>query len=149
MGDKAIVKDDAFTFEATSGARTLAAPLDGKMVAIGGMGKVKIQGKEVCVDGDEKLVIPITPQYKTPPFTAAPGAGLGTIAALGGDQKAKKVKVNSKAVILKGSTFQAKFMGTAPAMKPVPPPPPNDLTFAAPSMGTGTFTATETKVTIT
>ena len=57
-----------------------------------------------------------------------PGVGMLTIDSLGGDQKARKTKSGGKAVLLKGSTFTAKFQVTVPAQVvsgPTTVPDPN------------------------
>ncbi|HEU0015544.1 MAG TPA: hypothetical protein VFQ45_17845 [Longimicrobium sp.] len=90
---------------------------------LAGTGRAGIGKKPVCVDGDEKNVVVPGVVYMTPSHPI-PGVGILTIAALGGDQKAKKTKCGGKAVLLKGSTFDAKLQVTAPAQQPAPPGPP-------------------------
>lgn len=101
-----------------------------------GTGKDKINGKLVCVTGDEKKVtVPgclyITPQY------IIPGMGMLSIQSLGGNQKAQKTKSGGKPVLLKGRQFQAKFTVMVPAQQPSAPSPIPDSTPQY--SGTGTF----------
>ena len=108
-----------------------------------GTGKDKIDGKLVCVDGDEKKVtVPgcpyITPQY------SIPGVGMLFIESLADNQKAKKTKSKGKPVLLKGGQFKAKFTVLVPAQQPsVPSPIPDNTPQYS---GTGTFISMNLKV---
>lgn len=53
----------------------------------------------------------MTPQH------SIPGVRMLTIESLAGDQKAKKTKSGGKPVLLKGSSFKAKFQVMLPAQK--------------------------------
>ena len=96
-----------------------------------GSGKDRINSQLVCIAGDEKTVsVPgcmyITPQHPVP------GVGTLSIASLGPDQTAVKTKSSSQPVLLKGSSFQAKFQVVTPAQKltaagPVTDPTPQYL----------------------
>jgi hypothetical protein len=82
-----------------------------------GSGPGTVNGKKICVDGDEtKVSVPgciyMTPQY------SIPGMGTLKIAALAGNQKAKKTKTGGKPVLLRGSIFTAKFEVQSPAKQP-------------------------------
>ncbi|MDJ0903065.1 MAG: hypothetical protein QNJ55_30135 [Xenococcus sp. MO_188.B8] len=106
-----------------------------------GSGKSTLQRKKVCIDGDEKDVSVEGCQYTTPVYSI-PGTGTLEIAALGDDQKAKKTNSAGKPVLLKGSTFTAKFKVQNPAKQP----PPASTPDATPQYsGTGTFMTTNTK----
>ena len=86
-------------------------------------GPATLTGKNVCVDGDEKTVAVPGCVYVTPLYSI-PGSGTLKIAALAGDQKAKKTRTGDKVVLLKGGTFTAKFEVQSPAQQPAPPGPP-------------------------
>lgn len=96
-----------------------------------------------CVQGDEKKVLVPGCAYISPPFVT-PGVGTLMIQQLGADQLSKKTKVKGKAVMLKGTTFQAKFQVMAPAMQPTPGGPVPDPVPMY--MGTGTFQTTNMTV---
>jgi len=108
-----------------------------------GTGKDKINGKLVCVDGDEKKVIVPGCNYMTPQYSI-PGVGMLTIESLAGNQKAQKTKSSGKPVLLKGASFQAKFQVMVPAQQPSIPNPISDSTPEY--SGTGTFNSMNTKV---
>jgi len=107
-------------------------------------GPATLNGKKICVAGDESRVsVPgcsyITPQY------SIPGTGTLKIAALAGNQRARKTKTGGKAVLLKGGSFTAKFEVQAPAKQP-PPGPGAPIPDATPEYsGSGTFITTNTK----
>ncbi|MEB3282325.1 MAG: hypothetical protein VKK42_25740 [Lyngbya sp.] len=104
-------------------------------------GKSTLNGKKICIDGDEKNVSVPSCMYTTPLYPI-PGTGTLKIAALGGDQKAQKTNSGGKPVLLKGSIFTAKFEVQNPAKQP----PPASTPDATPQYsGTGTFITTNTK----
>lgn len=86
-----------------------------------GTGKSNVEGKPVCVEGDEKKVMVPGCTYMAGQYSI-PGVGMLTIDSLAGDQKAKKSKSGGKKIILKGSNFNAKFKVLQPAMQPPPGP---------------------------
>ena len=137
MSDFILIEGDKANFIPAFGvAIVVVRPGDLK-----GSGKSSLKGKKVCIDGDEKKVSVPGCVYMTPQYSI-PGTGTLKIAALGGDQKAKKTKSNSKPVLLKGSTFTAKFEVQSPAQMP----PPVSTPDATPQYsGTGTFITTNTK----
>lgn len=108
-----------------------------------GSGPATLNGKKLCVDGDEKnLQVPgcvyTTPQY------SIPGTGTLKIAALAGNQKATKTRTGGKAVLLKGGSFTASFEVQSPAQQPAPPGPP--IPDATPKYsGSGLFITTNFK----
>jgi Contractile injection system spike tip protein len=108
-----------------------------------GTGKDKIDGKLICIDGDEKKVtVPACP-YITQKCTI-PGMGMLFIQSLASAQKAQKTKSKGKPVLLKGGEFKAKFTVTSPAQQPSTPNPIPDTTIQY--SGTGTFITTNLKV---
>jgi Contractile injection system spike tip protein len=112
---------------------------------LSGTGRGKVGGKPVCVKGDEAMVIVPGCMYQTPQYSI-PGTGTLSIASLAGDQVAQKTKSGGKAVLLKGSDFNAKFQVMVPAMQPPPgtsPPIPD----ATPQYsGNGSFITTNVRV---
>ncbi|WP_017303714.1 hypothetical protein [Spirulina subsalsa] len=110
---------------------------------LSGTGKMKINQKLVCIDGDEKTVIVPGCPYMTPVYNI-PGVGILSIASLAPNQKALRVKSNHKPVLLKGGTFNAKFQVLVPAQQPTPGGPVPDATpqYA----GTGSFVTTNFRV---
>lgn len=132
----------------TTGDQAMFIPIFGKAIvvvrpgALTGSGRAKVRGKTICVDGDEKKVIVPGCVYISPP-NIIPGVGTLSIQSLGANQKAKRVKSGGKAVLLKGSTFKAKFQFTLPASQPPPPPlPPSGVDTNLQYSGTGTFLTT-------
>ena len=106
-----------------------------------------LNGKKVCVDGDEtKVSVPgcvyITPQY------SIPGTGTLKIAALAGNQKARKTRSGGKQVLLKGASFTAKFEVQNPAKQPPPPGTGSPIPDAMPQYyGSGMFVSMNIKFT--
>lgn len=86
-----------------------------------GSGPATCNGKKLCVDGDEKNVAVAGCTYITPQYSI-PGTGTLKIAALAGDQKARKTKTGGKPVLLRGKKFTAKFEVQSPAKQPPPGP---------------------------
>ncbi|MFN6517017.1 MAG: hypothetical protein RMY29_021245 [Nostoc sp. CreGUA01] len=108
-----------------------------------GTGKDKINGKVICVDGDEKKVTVPGCSYITPQCSI-PGVGMLFIESLASNQKAQKTKSKSKPVLLKGGEFKAKFTVLVPAQQPSAPNPIPDSTLQY--SGTGTFISMNIKV---
>lgn len=80
-------------------------------------GKTAINGKKVCVAGDEGDVSVPGCLYTTASHPI-PGTGTLKISALGSDQQTTKTKSGGKAILLKGSTFTAAFEVQSPAQQP-------------------------------
>jgi hypothetical protein len=140
VSDYILVTGDMVMFNPPFGAATVV-PVPG---TLSGTGRDNIGHKPVCVDGDEKMVMVPGVAYVSPPFVT-PGVGILSIDSLGGDQKATKTNSGGKPVLLKGSTFQAKFQVTVPAMQPTPTGPVPDATPSY-SGGTGMFVTTNLQV---
>jgi len=127
-------------FQATFGAATVV-PQPGTLAA---SGPGTLDGKKLCVDGDEGKVSVAGVTYTTPQYSI-PGTGTLKIASLAGDQKAQKTKTGDKLVLLKGSEFTAKFEVQSPAKQP-PPGPGSPIPDATPQYsGQGSFTTTNSK----
>lgn len=139
MPDFVILEGDMAIFVPAFGAAIVVVQ-PGVMPA---SGKSTASGKKICVEGDEaELSVPgcvyMTPQYNIP------GTGTLKIDSLGSDQKTKKTKSGDKAIIIKGSVFNAKFEVQTPAQQPNPPGPP--IPDSSPQYsGKGNFQTTNTK----
>jgi hypothetical protein len=109
---------------------------------ITGSAQIKVDGSIGCVQGDESSVTVPGVAYISTPFTI-PGVGTLTIAALGGDQLGKQTSSSQKPVILKGSTFTARFSVTVPAQQVTAGPNVPDPTPLY--SGTGQFVTTNVR----
>src|SRR4028118_376261 len=98
MADSILTTGDQAMFNPTFG-QAIVIVRPGNLL---GSGKDKVNGKIVCVDGDEKKVIVPGCTYMTSQYSI-PGVGILTIESLAGDQKAKKTNSGGKPVLLKGS----------------------------------------------
>jgi hypothetical protein len=114
--DTIIIDGDQVIFQPLMGAAIVVVK-PGKMIA---SGKTTIKGVPVCVSGDEKNVEVPGCSYMTSVHTD-PGTGTLKIKALAGDQLAAQSNSGNKAMILKGSQFEAVFEVETPAedIKPV------------------------------
>ncbi|UZM16232.1 hypothetical protein LZV00_11200 [Pseudomonas kielensis] len=130
MMDTVIIDNDLLQFNPMFGNRMV---IPSGPTQIRGSGLPKIQGRKVCVAGDEKKV-QFNAIYTTPTHTI-PGNGIITISRLALNQQAQHVK-SGTAWILKGQLFTAQFRPTKPAQMP---PPSNAPDVTAPSMGQGRF----------
>lgn len=140
MTDFILIEGDKANFLPNFGAAVVVVrPGDLK-----GSGPATLNGKKICVDGDEKKVSVPGCTYMTPQYSI-PGTGTLKIAALAGDQKATKTKTGGKAVLLKGGNFTAKFEVQNPAKQP-PPGPGSPIPDPTPQYsGNGMFITTNFK----
>ena len=137
MADSILTTGDQAMFNPTFG-QAIVIVRPGNLI---GSSKDKVNGKIVCVDGDEKKVIVPGCTYMTSKYSI-PGVGILTIESLAGDQKAKKTNSGGKPVLLKGSSFKAKFQVMVPAQQP-PPGPGSPIPDSTPQYsGSGTFITT-------
>lgn len=140
MPDFILIDGDKANFLPNFGAAVVVV----KPGDLKGSGPATLNGKKICVDGDEKNVavpgcVYVTPQY------SIPGTGTLKIAALAGNQKAKKTKTGGKVMLLKGGNFTAKFEVQNPAKQP-PPGPGAPIPDPNPKYsGNGTFITTNSK----
>lgn len=140
MPDFILMEGDKAIFLPTFGAAVVVV----QPGTLQGSGPATINGKKICVDGDEKNVSVPGCSYMTPQYSI-PGTGTLKIAALAGDQKAKKTQTGGKPVLLKGSSFTAKFEVQSPAQQP-PPGPGSPIPDATPQYsGSGMFVTTNVK----
>jgi hypothetical protein len=140
MPDFMLIEGDKAMFLPTFGAAiVIVKPGD-----LQGSGPATLQGKKVCVDGDEKNVsVPGCP-YMTPQYSI-PGTGTLKINALAGNQKAQKTQTGGKAVLLKGGQYTATFEVQTPAQQPPPGPGPPIPDATPQYSGQGMFLTTNTK----
>jgi len=139
MSDFILIDGDIVQFMPAFGAATVV-PLPGNLA---GSGPATLNGKKLCVDGDEKNVQVAGCVYMTPQYSI-PGSGTLKIDALAGDQKATKTQTGGKPTLLKGSNFTAKFEVQSPAQQPIPGSSP--VPDATPQYsGSGSFITLNTK----
>jgi hypothetical protein len=140
MSDFILIEGDKANFMPNFGAAVVVVQ-PGDLV---GSGPATLDGKKICVDGDEQDVSVPGCVYMTPQY-CIPGSGTLKIDSLAGDQKAEKTQTGGKAVLLKGSTFTAKFEVQSPAQQP-PPGPGSPIPDSSPDYtGSGMFITTNTK----
>ena len=138
MADYIILEGDFAMFMPAFGAAVVVV----RPGTLQGSGKTSLVSKKICLEGDEgKVSVPgcsyITAQY------SAPGTGTLKIEQLGGDQTSKKTKSGNKPIIVKGSTFKAKFEVQVPAIDPLGTPDATPF-----YSGSGNFITTNTKFTV-
>lgn len=137
MADFILITGDQVMFNPTFG-QAIVVVRPGNLI---GSGKDKVNGKIICVDGDEKKVMVPGCTYMTSQYSI-PGVGMLTIESLAANQKAKKTKSGGKPVLLKGGSFKAKFQVMVPAQQP-PPGPGAPIPDSTPQYsGSGTFITT-------
>lgn len=139
MSDYILIDGDIVSFMPNFGVAVVVAQPGN----LKGSGPATLNGKRICVDGDEKEVAVPGCVYMTPQY-CIPGTGTLKIDTLAGDQKATKTKTGGKTVLLKGGTFTAKFEVQSPAQQPTPGGPVPDSTpqYAG---GTGIFNTLNSK----
>jgi hypothetical protein len=137
--DFAIIQGDQAIFDPSFPPALVTAPPG----VISGSARGKVNGLIVCVEGDEASVIVAGAAYVTPSFPI-PGVGTLTIVSLGPDQVARKAKSGGRAVILKGTKFQARFQVSVPAQVVQPSGTVFDPTPVY--SGTGSFVTTNAKM---
>jgi hypothetical protein len=133
MTDLILIDGDLAIFDPLFGLATVAvAP--GTLRASGG---ATLQGKKVCIDGDERSVSVEGCAYTTAAF---PVSGVGTlkISGLAINQKGMKTSSNKKKVLLKGGKFMATFQVQTPAQL-IPPASPPQQDKTPEYAGTGSF----------
>ena len=140
MPDFILIDGDTVIFIPAFGAAVVVV-LPG---TLSGSGPATLNGKNVCVDGDEKDVSVPGCMYIASPYVI-PGTGTLTIDKLADDQVAEKTNTGGEAVLLKGSQFDAKFTVDSPAQQP-PPGPGSPIPDSTPEYsGNGMFVTTNIK----
>ena len=143
MSDFVILQGDQAMFMPAFGAATVVV----RPGVMQGTGMTALSGKKICLQGDESKVIVPGCVYMTPQYSI-PGVGTLKISALGGNQTSRKTKSGNKAIIVKGSTFIAKFEVLTPAQQPPPGPGPPIPDATPQYSGSGNFVTTNTKFTV-
>lgn len=138
MADYILIDGDKAMFTPSFGAATVVVQ-PGTLTA---SGPATINGKKVCVSGDEKSVSVKGCTYMTSSHTI-PGTGTLEIASLAGDQTATKTRSGDTKVLLVGSSFTASFSVQSPAQQPTSAGPVPDP--APKYSGTGSFVTTNSK----
>ncbi|MBI6549644.1 hypothetical protein [Xenorhabdus lircayensis] len=131
MSEAIVTDGDMLQFDPNFGNRQVTVPNPGK---ISGKGHAQVNGKKVCILGDEKQVR-VSATYITATHTT-PGTGTITISALDASQQAFQC-TSGAALIIKGQKFTAMFTPESPAMNNTVNPPQPDV--PAPSFGKGSF----------
>ncbi len=140
MTDFILIEGDKANFIPTFGAAVVTVQ-PGDLIA---SGPATLNGKKVCVDGDEKDVEVSNCPYFAGQYSI-PGTGTLSIETLGNDQIADKTSTGNKAVLLKGSLFTATFKVDSQAKQP-PPGPGSPIPDPTPQYsGQGQFTTANTK----
>jgi hypothetical protein len=139
MDDFILLEGDIVNFLPNFGAATVVVQ-PGRLK---GSGPCTLNGKKVCIVGDEAGVSVPGCTYVTPQYSI-PGTGTLKIASLGPHQTAQQTNTGGRPLLLKGGNFIAKFVVQSPAKQP-PPGPGAPLPDATPSYsGAGQFTTTNT-----
>ncbi|MDC9604124.1 hypothetical protein WDV76_15185 [Xenorhabdus griffiniae] len=131
MSEAIVTDGDMLQFDPNFGNRQVMVSSPGK---ISGQGHAQVNGKKVCILGDEKQV-KVSATYITATHTT-PGTGTITISALDSSQQALQC-TSGAALIIKGQKFTAMFTPQSPAMNNTVNPPQPDVT--TPSSGKGSF----------
>ncbi|MGL5389080.1 MAG: hypothetical protein ACRDCA_24970 [Serratia sp. (in: enterobacteria)] len=140
MSNLVVIDGDGLTFSPLFGAITITPPPQPR---ISGSGEASIEGKKVCIVGDEKQVS-FTVDYIKPPFVTSPGNGTLTIKALASDQQAAFAMAPAPApIIVVGSQFTTQFQPVKAALDPQGKPD-TDLKAVT---GVGTFNNSQSFVT--
>lgn len=121
MSDVVLLDGDQVVFLPMFGAAIVVVQ-PGKLSA---SGPATVQGKKVCVDGDEGQVQVPGCLYMTPSHPI-PGSGTLKVLALAPNQRAQHCQTGGKPMLLKGGQFQAKFEVQSPAQQPTPGGPVPD-----------------------
>lgn len=141
MADLILIDGDQVIFDtAFPPANVVVQP--GKFSATGG---ATLNGKKICVDGDEKKVSVPGCTYVTPIYSI-PGTGTLKIQSLAPNQKALKTATGGKKVLLKGAKFIAKFEVQSPAQFQPPGPNPPQPDQMKQYVGSGSFETTNQKL---
>ncbi|MEM0938990.1 MAG: hypothetical protein AAGI25_04270 [Bacteroidota bacterium] len=111
--DHIIVEGDKVEFSSFTNITLIPAK---PSTGIRASGKATINGKKVCVEGDEKKVT-LQCSYTTQ-AQPMPGVGELTIQQLAINQLASKSSVGGKPILLAGSIFNCQFKAIVRAMNP-------------------------------
>ena len=104
-------------------------------------GPATLNGKKLCVSGDEKSVLVAGCMYTTPSYPI-PGTGMLKIKSLKDDQIAEKTRSGGTLVLLVGKSFDAEFVVMTKAQQP---PPSSASDSSKDYSGSGMFITTNQK----
>ncbi|KMJ47018.1 hypothetical protein AB204_00545 [Xenorhabdus khoisanae] len=133
MSEPIVTDGDTLQFEPQFESRKVNIP---GLIKINGTGHAQVNGKKVCILGDEKRVT-VSATYTTTTHMT-PGTGTITITALDSSQQALQC-TSDAALIIKGKKFTAIFTPQSPAINGNVNPPQPDPNYPSPSSGKGSF----------
>lgn len=139
MSNMVVIDGDELKFNPQFGFNTVTPPAQTR---IRGSGEAYIEGKKICIVGDEKKVT-ITADYIKPPIFTTPGNGTLTITLLALDQW-HEFATTQTPVIVVGSQFVAQFQPIKPAQD-LQGKPDTEL---SPAIGSGQFINSQSFVTV-
>ncbi len=144
MLDIALVNGDYAIFDNLLVGGMVTAPIPPGRIR--GSSNATINKQKVCVEGDEDSVIVPNCPYIAGSFVI-PGMGTFKIKRVNvnHDQIATKTNIGKKAVLLKGSLFEAVFTVDTPAQQPNPPAPNTLDQVQKQYKGTGRFQSFNTR----
>ncbi|MFM0742100.1 hypothetical protein PQQ51_33145 [Paraburkholderia xenovorans] len=129
MSSLVVAEGDTIVIEPTFGSRQVVLL---EPAFMSGSGEATIEGRRICVMGDEKRV-ELQAEYSIPGYS--PGAGIVSVEILDGSQMAPCVSSGAP-LILMGQQFTARFTPTVPAVMSSPPNTPD---LMEPGIGRGRF----------
>ena len=116
MTDRVLIDGDEVEFSGEFGKAKVSA----YRVAIRGSGKVLVNKKKVCLEGDETTAF-LECDYETSTHNSVKGRGVIRITPLKGDDHISKILVvDGRHVLLKGGKFDAVFTVSQGALSPPP-----------------------------
>jgi hypothetical protein len=139
MDDFILIEGDQVIFLPNFGAATVAV----KPGQLKGSGPCTLNGKKLCIVGDEAGVSVPGCSYTAGPFTI-PGTGTLKIASLGASHTARQTNTGGRPLLLKGSNFVAKFEVQSAAKQPPKGPGGPIPDSAAKYSGAGQFVTANT-----
>jgi hypothetical protein len=138
--DYALVDGDQAVFLPSFGAAIVVV----RPGTLRGSGATTLNGRKLCVVGDEAGVSVPGCLYMTP-SCPIPGSGTLAIAGLASDQRAQAANTGQVLLLLVGGQFEARFSVQQPALQPTASgsPVPDPVTQYS---GFGRFTTTNSKI---
>ncbi len=137
MDDFILIEGDQVIFLPHFGAATVVV----KPGQLKGSGPCTLNGKKLCIVGDEAAVSVPGCAYTSGAFTI-PGTGTLKVASLGANHTARQTNTGGRPLLLKGSNFIAKFEVQTAARQPPKGPGAPIPDSAAHYTGAGQFATT-------
>ena len=137
MDDFILIEGDQVIFLPNFGAATVVV----KPGQLKGSGPCTLNGKKLCIVGDEAGVSVPGCTYTAGPFTI-PGVGTLKVASLGANHTARQTNTGGRPLLLKGSNFIARFEVQTAAKQPPRGPGAPIPDSAAQYTGAGQFATT-------